>query len=139
MKENSDKIIILIIKERKIINKIGGLKLKRNFKLNEEYILILIFIIFFIPIFLSKQIEYKKRNLHFVSEIIITIKGKGDQSILSETSITDDKVYSFDYEPDQIFINGELQSYVGKKVYNLINEENEITMWDFSQKYIIVI
>ena len=135
MKENSDKIIILIIKERKIINKIGGLKLKRNFKLNEEYILILIFIIFFIPIFLSKQIEYKKRNLHFVSEIIITIKGKGDQSILSEASITDDKVYSFDYEPDQIFINGELQSYVGKKVYNLINEENEITMRFYSEIY----
>ena len=64
-----------------------------------------------------------------ISEITITIKGKGDQYILNNKSLLIDNIaYTFSYISDQILIDGVLQDYKGNMVYNLTKEESIITM-----------
>ena len=78
---------------------------------------------------LSNSQKSDNRKLSFSSEIAMTIIGKGDQFILNNDSCQIDGTdYFFDEKPDQIFINGVLQSYSGNMVYNLKNEENIITI-----------
>ena len=52
--------------------------------------------------------------------------GGGEQKILGESGC--DKSVDFDNIPSQILVNGILQNYVDKKVYNLENKINNITM-----------
>ena len=77
----------------------------------------------------SSQAILNFRNLLSVSEITITIIGKGDQYILSNETMEINKIsYNFNQTPDEILINGERQNYSGFVAYNLEREENIITM-----------
>ena len=74
------------------------------------------------------------RKLYSYNEVIITIKGTGNQNILSQSNNCGDSA-GFNSIPDQILINGVLQNYTGKMVYNLENEFNNITLrWNSSLK-----
>jgi len=78
--------------------------------------------------FLSKEIELKEIN--FASEITLTIKGTGNQSILSDINT---QMYwantQFNYMPPyEILVNGFRQNIIDKMVYNLEEETNNITM-----------
>ena len=71
--------------------------------------------------------ESKKLNL--ISEITITIKGTGTQQILSNyTGYCTDREVDFQTLPDEIIINHEINHPVGKFVYDLVEDTNEITM-----------
>ena len=61
--------------------------------------------------------ECKNKNIISLSEIIITIKGSGNQQIIYN---------SFSYTPNLIYINGEAQDSGGKTVNNLSKEINLI-------------
>ena len=94
---------------------------KYSFKMiiKPKKLLLLIFINFF---FVSRIFCIKKfqlNNLNLISEIIMTIKGTGNQYILNNKSRNI-------YEPSKIFINGILQNYTDFIVYNLIEKENTI-------------
>jgi len=80
---------------------------------------------FYLFINLTHETSLKKLNLD--SEITIVIKGNGTQQILSNSETI---VYSYtNYElPNKILINGILQNYIEKYVYNLTNQINHITM-----------
>ena len=83
----------------------------------------------FMNVSLSNGKKLNKRNLSFSSEITLTIIGKGDQYILNNGScLIDDINYYFNEKPEEIFINGVLQSYSGNIVYNLQDEKNAITI-----------
>ena len=109
-------IIKRVINERryKIINNTKINKIKGNIS---HFIIIFLFFII-----LSKEKKITKFNL--ISEITITIKGSRNQNILSKNH-TNIPI------PDQILINGEIQDYTDKIVYNLTEEINNITMrWE---------
>ena len=61
--------------------------------------------------------EYKNKNIISLSEITLTIKGSGNQQIIYN---------SFSYTPNVLYINDEVQIYVGKIVNNLSKEINII-------------
>ena len=82
-------------------------------------ILLLSFIIILFGKNLSKEKEIRFLNL--ISQITITIKGTGEQNILSD--YLDNSVNL----PDQIYINNISQNIINIK-YNLIDEENDIIM-----------
>ena len=82
------------------------------------------FILF--PYTLSKKIELRKINL--VSEILITINGTGDQQILADIEKYNGQYCIYSNIPDEIFINDERQNYTGKKVFNLEEAINNVTM-----------
>ena len=89
--------------------------------------MILFFIL--IQVIISKENIKKKKFLQSVSEITITIKGKGDQLILSDKNTSYNKAYyKFNNVPDKIIVNGKAREYTGKMVYDLEHEENVITM-----------
>ena len=77
-------------------------------------------------IYLINEVTLRKLNL--VSEITIVIKGNGTQQILSNYGGR----YNYEYKeyelPNQILVNGILQNYIEKYVYNLTYEINKITM-----------
>ena len=106
--------------EKKFLRKYK-IKIKYN---NFNILLIIYLLIIYLFIHLSKQEIL--RTLDYISEIIITIKGNGNQSILSDLSACGSKKSNIDYEPDQILVNGDLQDYKGKIVYNLNNNLNDI-------------
>ena len=93
--------------------------------------------IFSIFIFIQMSLE-KKFNLRYLVseyEIYITIKGNGSQQILNNKtiqlydSISNRKNnYHFDYIPSEILVNGEPLDYIDYYVYNLVEEENNITI-----------
>ena len=70
----------------------------------------------FIFIFIFLISISKIKNL---ATILLTIKGTGNQQILNG---------QFNPIPSQIYVNGELQDYVGNYVYNLEQEINYITI-----------
>ena len=97
--------------------------LKRNIFINllELFIILILF-----PLFFSKEFRYKLTTLHFYSEIKLTIKGKGNQYILSTGIETYTK-----YEgpiPDQLFINGVSKDINNTMIYNFTEEYNDITL-----------
>ena len=104
----------------------------RNNSNQKIYINESIYIIFVLLIFIQNVKSIKIRNINSISEISITIRGKGNQYILNDEMVQMSEEYlNFDYEPSQILINGVLQEYTGKIVYNLTKEENYITMkWE---------
>ena len=86
---------------------------------NKNCHLALSLIILFFQIILSNESKIKLRKLNYNTEIELTIKGSGDQYILNE---------KFNKMPDEILVNGKNNGDTGIKVYNLINEENIITL-----------
>ena len=103
--------------------------IKNKICINNLFSKISLFVILFIKISLSNERKLALGKLSFLSEITMTIKGKGDQYILNNGSCFIDKIdYLFDEKPDQILINGVPQSYSGNMVYNLTYEENIITI-----------
>ena len=71
-------------------------------------------------------------NLNYESIITITIKGEGNNAILSSSSLDyNGNFINFEEIPNKIYINGNLQNYTGKEVYNLPYGIYNITMkWD---------
>ena len=68
-------------------------------------------------------------NSEIISEITLTIKGTGEQTVIGNH----DK-----YSPSEILINGVPQNYVGTKVYDLEGEDNEITIrWDYEVEHCV--
>ena len=92
-----------------------------------------ILVIYFI--FLSLLYKVKLSKLLSDSEIILTIKGDGKQQILSNKGFqiknnTSGKRQRYVYTtlPSEIFVNGKPINKIDYFVYNLTNEENEITI-----------
>jgi len=99
------------------------INLKRNICMNllELFIILILF-----PLFFSKEFRYKLIKLQFYSEIKLTIKGKGNQYILSTGIGT-----YYKYEgpmPDQLFINEVSTNINNKMIYNFTEEYNNITL-----------
>ena len=77
-----------------------------------------------IQVISKKSDTNKNRNLDLLNEIIIKISGTGTQNILSPS-------YSKS-QPYEVLINGISSSFSDKKVSNLENDENYITMkWNY--------
>ena len=97
-----------------------------------EYIIFLIIVRIFLfsPLYFTKQIKIRK--IISSNIITLTIKGSGDQKILSDNSFLKDGInYTFEELPDEILVNGVSQSSIGKFVYNLSEQTNNVTMkWD---------
>ena len=72
----------------------------------------MVYIIFIYIIYHSKQIKF----IDSLSEITITIKGKGKQQIISSNP------------PNRIYINNILQSYTGSYANDLVEEINIIKL-----------
>ena len=106
------------------------MKIKSNINL-KKIINEFIFIIFvFLEIFIQEVKSIKIRNINYISEITIIIREQGNQYILNNEKdpMIGEEYLPFEYEPDQILVNGVVQEYTGKIVYNLTEEENYITM-----------
>ena len=88
-------------------------KIKTNYinKKYENIYLIIVFIILSFSIYLSYE-----KDLY--NEITITIKGTGEQYIVSESS---------EIIPNEIYVNEEKQNTAGRTV-NLVEEENIIIL-----------
>ena len=122
---NKSKEIFLKIKHKNIKSFLGYSRYSSNqCKINKLFI----FILTILFVILSKE-RYLIKN-DFLSEITITIKGKGNQQIIS--SKTRGCNYENSYNiPDHILINGILQNYSGNMAYNLTNDLNNITLqWE---------
>ena len=87
----------------------------KNFKL-----IIFIFILMYFSSCLSKEIKFKK--LILFSEISLTIKGKGEQNILSEEREEKSNICK------NIIINGNQNNCTEEMIYNLEEEINNITI-----------
>ena len=88
---------------------------------NSELYSYFFIIIFFMILMDNKVFSY--------SEITIKVKGTGEQTIISASKqycTNDGRCNVFDYIPDEIYVNNELQSYRGFKVYGL--KENITTI-----------
>ena len=103
-------------------------------------------ILFLTLIILSKEVDYK-------TEITITIYGKGNQNILSDSTTCRNIATAFDNLPQEIIINGEKQRTVQRNYYfndsinnitmkwkedlthcnNMFNSLNNIIFFDFSK------
>ena len=120
------KIIIRCIFKNKKLYKI---------KFCENIIVFVIFLILSFLLCLTKEIRLRK--IISSTEITITIKGTGEQKILSDGMKRKDSSYfMFNLKPNKIYINGILQSYTGKKVYNLTETINNVTMlWNNNLDY----
>ena len=99
-----------------------------NKQLNNIYkynrIMLFEFIIL-IYLFINAICEPALRKLDLDSEITIVINGTGTQQILSD--VTNAYHGYTDYKmPYQILVNGVLQNYTKKYVYNLTNQINKI-------------
>ena len=77
------------------------------------------------------------KQINSFSEIKMTIKGNGTQTILSNKEITiDSVVHQFSSVPSEILINGVQSNKIDFKVYNLEMEENLITLrWNYTFSY----
>jgi len=109
------------------------------YEINIKYIHILLFFkkIFFIKLNICKVNNINILLLiliiilnlpkYFFSEISLVIKGKGEQKILSDDFIFE--YYNDSNEnPFELFVNGNLQNYTGKSIYNLNEQTNNITI-----------
>ena len=65
-----------------------------------------------------------------ISEITITIEGNGNQYILNNQEV---EGYSFNNIPSEVIINGITKDYQNSYEYELLSEENIITIkWNYS-------
>ena len=118
-------------KEKNLFNwkiKVNERKIKSKSKI---YLLLY----FYIIIFLIHSIECRYLSkLNKFSEIKLTIKGNGNQTILSNNKrkTINKETYQFTSKPSEIFVNGNKVDYSDYKVYNLTEEENIITIrWNY--------
>ena len=94
------------------INQVSSLFMFRN-------ILVILIILLFPKCALSS----------IISEISLTIRGKGNQTILNSHTISN---YPLKNEPTEIIINGVIQNYTGYIAINLTKIENNINIgWDY--------
>ena len=72
-------------------------------------------------------------SCNYLSEINITVKGKGRQQILSDYfGFYKEEIGRFNSLPNETLVNGVLQNTSGKYVDNLVNQTNIITMrWNY--------
>jgi len=112
-----------INRKRDCKGNIMKINIKRNIYMN---LLELVIILILFPLFFSKYFRYKLTKLKFYSEIKLTIKGKGNQYILS-TGIGSKTKYQ-GLIPDQLFINGVSTIISNKMIYNFTEEYNNITL-----------
>ena len=117
---------MIIIKSKEKKNYKGNimkLYIKRNI-FNKLLELVIILILF--PLFFSKEFRYKLTILQLYSEIKLTIKGKGNQHILS---IGIDRYNEYEGPlPTQLLINGNSQIINNNMIYNFKDEYNNITL-----------
>jgi len=97
----------------------------KNINRHNRTILLEFIILYYFFINLISEANLRKLNLD--SEITIVIKGNGTQQILTDSTLTFHEYKEYDL-PNQILVNGILQNYTGKYVYNLTHEMNKITM-----------
>ena len=89
--------------------------------------LIIIQLFLFIPLYFAEQINLRK--IISSNVITLTIKGSGNQSILSDNICEKEGVnYTFEELPDEILVNGEYKGNKIKIAYNLSEEINNVTM-----------
>ena len=118
--ENSTKQFVYNI-VKKINNRINNI-LKN---LSEYKIFLYLLIIINSIIFVSNSSLNKSRKLIFSYEITIIIQGKGTQNILCSDNVNG---YYFADIPDEIFVNGNLQSDLGYVAKDLLEEKNTVRM-----------
>ena len=118
MKNKKPKRIINIIKMNKNLEKKEKFKLLINF-----FFFILIF-----PIYISKENIFLIRKLNLDADIIVTIKGTGDQFFLYEWPQT---------RPDSASVQDSTErcDIYTRKCYSLVREINNVTMkWNSKPK-----
>ena len=89
-------------------------RFKNIYKYNRAILLEFIVLCYF---FINLISEANLRKLNLASEITIVIKGNGTQQILSDSTSTFHEYKAYEL-PNQILVNGILQNYTGKYVYN---------------------
>ena len=95
-------------------------------KKNSKYYSLFIFILIFLFNISSKEIKLRKIILD--NEIKITIKGQGDQPILSDKWVQRNGInYTFNELPTEIIINDVPMTDI-KRIYQLSNKINNITL-----------
>ena len=111
-------------KNYNILNYIKDINIKKiNIKnIKKFYSFLLLILISFIPIIITKEI--KLRQLYTDSEIIMTIKGTGYKYVLNQY---------FSSKPSKIFINDiEEREIDEQNLYDLKDEENKVKMiWNY--------
>ena len=115
------------------VKKDRNIEKKKEIK-NKRYIIY--YIILFL-IIISFPISNQKKLVKLISdsEIILTIKGKNNQPILNNNTyilynpiINSDENYTFDTKPSEILVNGIKINEIDFYVYNLTEDENNITI-----------
>ena len=116
-----DKKIIGIGKEKKYGSEIANKK-QILFSYN-SYLYSYFFTIFFLVIIMNNKVNS-------YSEITIKVKGKGEQTVISgsKSYCLDNVCTTFNYVPNEIFINDELQDYQDVKVKGLTEEISTIKL-----------
>ena len=117
------------------VNLIKQKQLKTIHNVNNIYTILLCLISIFFSISIQRQNLTKINKLIFDSEIILTIKGTGNQPILNNKTIklwdrasSKHKNYIFNDKPSEIFVNGNKINKIDFYVYNLTLKENNITI-----------
>ena len=110
------------------ILKIINLCLSKNVVSNN--ILIITLIVIFYPIIIFNKNIKELRKLYSFSEVILTIKGKGEKFILHNEPDKNNKY--FDHLPSEVYINDKIINTPGYKV-NLTEEINIVKIrWNYT-------
>ena len=116
----------------KKLMKFKGIKKDKIFHIKLSLFLYIYLLLLILHIITSKC--YYLSKLNCFSEINITIIGNGTQTILNNANKKDvnKKSYQFNSKPSEILVNGIKVDILDFKVYNLTDEENNITIrWDY--------
>ena len=109
----------------------NNIKYKNNIKfIIYDYFIYLFLLLIIFNFCLSNGKLLFLTKLNKLSEINITIRGNGTQSILDNANRTmhSKEKFQFNSKPSEIFVNGIKENKLDFKVYDLINEENNITI-----------
>ena len=134
---NIQKVVIINSKRRKIAldNKktSNNIKYKSILYYKKYYNICIYLLINLFSIYLSNE-KILLSKLNKFSEINLTIKGNGTQSIINNAKRDiESKTYRFNNIPSEILVNDIKINNSGFKVSGLINEENNITIrWNYS-------
>ena len=122
-KENQKKEKIRINEISSDISKhLSQKKIKYKWKMNNFFNF---FLLIFFPLIFTKKLSHSI-FFNYISEITLTIKGTGSQYIL--TYVTQENYNYIDALPDQIYVNGKIQSEIGFKVNGFTKPQNIVTM-----------
>ena len=110
-------------------NKILNYKLLYKLITHNNKYFMLIYYFVYCMICLSKEELFSNSK----SIITLTIKGKGNQKILSDASVSGyDEIWHFNDIPNQIYVNNIPQNKTDKIVYSLTEQINNITLiWNY--------